>query len=103
MWGEEEGELVYRQFGFALAEVGEPDEAVGEGVGGVGRPRGGADDGDSLVAEAEEGAGVVGGEGVLEVEIGGEAEEAPGGELFAEDGAELFAEVVAFGLFAEVL
>lgn len=101
--GEEEGERVDCQLGFTLAEVGEPDEAVGEGMGGVGWAVGGADDGDAFAALAEEGAGVVGGEGVLEIEIGGEVEEAPGGELFAEDGAELFAEVVAFGLFAEVL
>lgn len=79
----------------------EPDEAEGEGVVGVGGSWGGADDGDGVAAFAKEGAGIVGGEGVFEIEIGREIEEAPAGELFREHGANNFAKVVAFGLFAE--
>jgi hypothetical protein len=98
---EEEGEGFDGECGVEAAEVIEPEEGEGEGVMGVGRAGRGGEDGDGGGAAAEKRAGAVGGEGVLEIEIGREGGDAPGGELAAEEAAEEFAEMVALALLAE--
>ena len=94
--GQEEGEAFDGDFGLAsAADVVEPDEPEGEGVGGFG---GCEDGGPGAFALADDGAGIVGGERVLEVAFGGEVVEFPADEGSAEHGAELFADDHAVAL-----
>lgn len=60
--GEEQGEGVDDEFRLALAQIGKPNEAIGEGLDRICRASGGADHGDAFLALPEKSAGVIGGE-----------------------------------------
>lgn len=94
--GQEEGEAFDGDLGLATAtDVVQPDEPEGEGVGGFG---GRKDGGPGAFALADDGAGIVGGEGVLEVAFGGEIVEFPADEPAAKHQAELFTDDHAVAL-----
>ena len=94
--GEEEREAFDGDFRLAAAaDVVKPDEPEGEGVGGFG---GREDGGPGAFALADDGAGIVGGEGVLEVAFSGQVVEFPTDEAAAEHGAELLADDHAVAL-----